>query len=175
MNILTDDDIKFLKDLAIELKTQDREYTAKPVFYQIREKKNVVGIDPDYADKTCILLSEEYILFTDFNEAIEWCEDYLEDLIQKDIDEWWEVKLSKSFLVLHDFLKNIGYEFSTYTGYTEKHTYKNCFLTKRALDKHITENHYHYKQPDYFINHAWRNPELQQLLEIVEKFADVEI
>ena len=44
-NILTKDDIKFLKELAIELKTQDRQYTAKPVFYQIAEQKKIIGID----------------------------------------------------------------------------------------------------------------------------------
>lgn len=37
--ILTEDDIKFLKELGKELKTQERYGTAKPVFIQIRQKK----------------------------------------------------------------------------------------------------------------------------------------
>lgn len=43
---------------------------------------------------------------------------------------------------------------------------ENCFLTEKACKEHIESNHYHYTDPKDYLNHAWRNPEM----ELISKF-----
>jgi hypothetical protein len=73
---------------------------------------------------------------------------------------------------LHRFLDKLDIR-NTYTGYNRGEKFHNCFLTKRACERHIRLNDYHYRQPKPFADTAWRNPEFERLLRIVEKFATV--
>lgn len=168
-NILTQEDIKFLKELAHDLKTQDTDCTATPVFFQIMQRKDIYGIDSDYADDMCIVIGDEYDTFTAFGDAIDFCEEYFSDSCNG--EEWEMVKESNSLEEIHEFLKDIEID-STYTGYQKNHEYENSFLTRRACEMHIKRNHYHYKTPVVYTNHAWRNPEFERLMQIVQKFAD---
>lgn len=62
-----------------------------------------------------------------------------------------------------------------FTGYRDTETFRGFFLTKAALKRHVEANHYHYNHPVSCARAAgWRNPELERLLNIVEKFATVE-
>ena len=49
---------------------------------------------------------------------------------------------------------------------TTEQRYQNTFFTAKACDEHIRLNHYHYKSPVCYLNHAWRNPEM----DLVSKF-----
>ena len=44
---------------------------------------------------------------------------------------------------------------------TTEDRYQNTFFTAKACQEHIDSNDYHYKSPDVFLNHAWRNPEME--------------
>lgn len=167
--ILTQDDIQFLKDLGTELKTQDNRCTAKPLIFQIREEKNIVGMDLDYSDDTVLLIGDEYHEFYEVEDAIEFlldC-DYLEsdDLEDEEFNDLAE---------LYEFLDARDMDYITLTGVSKEDSFKEFFLTAKACDNHIKMNHYHYKKPDSYAKHAWRSPELERLLEIVEKFAEEE-
>lgn len=39
--------------------------------------------------------------------------------------------------------------------------YQNCFFTSKACKQYIAVNGYHYTQPRAYLNHAWRNPEME--------------
>jgi hypothetical protein len=173
-SVLNTEDILFLKSLAKELKTQDRLYTGKPVIYQIREEDYITGIDPQWTDDICLIDTYgDTRIFKSTDEIKEYFNDHYSDEkyeeLLKDINESGDLEVVYEMLEAHD--KAEGW---VLTGYQKQHKYKNFFLTKKALDNHVKQNHYHYEEPDYFINHAWRNPELQRLLEIVEKFEKVE-
>lgn len=89
MEILSEEEIEFLKNLAHELKTQDTRYTTKPVIYQIIDKDGKRG----------------------------------------------------------------------------------AFLTMKSAEKHLKENSHHYdKTAHIYVSYAWKNEELERLLNIVEKF-----
>lgn len=174
-NILTKDDIKFLKELAIELKTQDRDCTAKPVYYQVMETKRITGIDPDYTDKLILLIGDEYEEFTDeqLEEAKEFYIEYWID--EDDTEKIDEVMSASSLEELSEIIEEHNKTDCTLTGYEDETECHNAFLTKKACELHIKQNHYHYKNPRVCVENAWRNPELERLLEIVEKFADVDV
>ena len=60
-------------------------------------------------------------------------------------------------------------------GVTVEVKQKNVFLTQKAIDKHMKDNHYHYSSAAYaYLDHAWRNPELEKLLEAVGAVSGVE-
>ncbi len=44
---------------------------------------------------------------------------------------------------------------------TTEHRYKNTFFTAKSCEAHIKQNHYHYNEPVCYLNHAWRNPEME--------------
>ncbi len=166
-NILTEDDFNFLKELGRELKTQDTLYTAKPIFWQIQQKDIVVGVDYDYSEGSCLIIGDEYEMITDIVEAKNFLIDNY-DISARQLKHINELEEIESFCNKREIQ-------CKYTGYIEKEKYDNAFLTRKSLEKHIELNHYHYKNPVRFCSAAWRNPELQRLLEIVEKFSDVEV
>lgn len=165
--ILTEEDIEFLRDLGNELKTQDTLSTAKPIFWQINEVVKRYCIDPAYADRDCVLIGEDGGTHCDTEDEAKklLVEDYdiaKEDLV--DIDSLEEIE---------DYCDDKGIP-CHYTGYEEYEARSGCFLTLRAVHAHIQRNGYRYAQgrnTGKYCNHAFRNPELEKLLKIVEKFS----
>jgi len=171
--LLTIEDIAFLKKLANELAIQDTACTAKPVYYSILEKKIAVGIDENYAEGMCLGGSEGET-FLEKEEAIEYVIENHFDEEDDDAEKIEELRGCEDLEEIYNFCDDHGIEMH-YTGYNIEETYKEMFLTKAALKEHIRLNHYHYKEPVSFCHHAWRNPELEKLLTIIEKFADAKI
>lgn len=44
---------------------------------------------------------------------------------------------------------------------------KNAFLTEKACKEHIKLNKHHYNEPADYLMHAFRNPELEKLMEFI--------
>ena len=141
----------FIKSLAHELKTQDNRATANPRFYQIREMEKIVGFDLDYTDEREWISSDGIDCFT-FKEALEF-EKYDKP-----------TKTSKQIIKAEEYLKHIGY---SEVGIGYKTTYKNCFLTEKAINSHIEQNYYHYKNPTTYLEYAFRNPELEKVINLI--------
>lgn len=168
--VLTPEDMEFLTSLANELKTQDTAYTAKPVIYQIMARKKDPGMDPAYADGMVLDLGEDGEEF--FDADVAGARAWLLDGFEWTPEALTRLHAASSLEDLADFCEeqDVRYHF---TGYREVETFKGFFLTKRALTRHLESNHYHYEKPvtSYAQAAGWRNPELERLLEIVEKFA----
>ena len=49
----------------------------------------------------------------------------------------------------------------------EGHTYKNAFLTEKACKEHIQANNYHYSKPIDYLSLAFRNPELEKVMQFI--------
>lgn len=155
-NILTKEDLEFLKELAHELKTQDNLCTRKPLVFSIADKRTewipTTDIDGEYG-----------VFLTD-----DW-EFYDEESLQEYIKDKYEVEISE-FLEMLEFLDEKKISYTEARG-IEKIENKGAFLTKKAAQEHFDDNDYHYGEDSYiYCNHGWRNPELEKLLEIIEKF-----
>jgi RNase H-fold protein (predicted Holliday junction resolvase) len=167
---LTLDDIKFLKELAHELKTQDNVGTAKPIFFQIRENQRVYGMAEGYSDDVCLVIGDDGDSFDTVEEAISHLIEYYEleeDEVNNlnDLNTLWEIEEYCQEHEINSFV----------VGYKEEPKYTGVFLTRSAIEQHIKLNHYHYKEPICYADHVWRNPQLEKLLEIVEKFDTYEV
>ncbi|MBP2638805.1 MAG: hypothetical protein H6Q72_4712 [Firmicutes bacterium] len=165
-NILTPEDIEFLRELGRELKTQDNAATATPIYFTIMQEDITTGIDEEYADGMCVCDCEGNIFIEtdDFKKFL--IENYADSFDAEELEdmEIWE---------LFGLAERCGVDDLTYTGYRNIEKHDGVFLTRKALDDHVKANYYHYKKnPVSYAHHAWRNPEMKRLLEIVEKFVE---
>lgn len=167
-SILDNQDIQFLKDLANEIKSQHNRATAMPYFYVIKKTKRVVGMDASYSDDTVFVdtSSGDYSEFKTEEEAIQY------EMKGRGIGRAFAEKVVEE-----------NYEKFGVLEYEEKH---NMFLTYKGLLKHMELNGHNldrgisypshpFKESNTlysYVEHAFRNPEMEQLMKIIMKFAD---
>ncbi len=157
-----------LMELSKEMTSQDMLGTRMPHMFQIKTEKQVaaypgcgyeVWVESDgeelssdseireYISKY-IYENDEDISRLDDDEAEKLAKEKVADMDEWDIKSWLEEK------------EWWGVEVTT------ESKYENTFFTSKACQEHIDANHYHYKNPRVFLNHAWRNPEQ----ELVSRF-----
>lgn len=144
--------------LATEMTTQDPRCTRMPHMYQIRTKKKRY----DWG-----LNGNEVIWIEDGSNEIETKEDMIEYLerrsidIPENFDDIWEDNWD-----LVEFIEDNCPELQK-CSYSWEYEYQNMFLTEKACKEHIERNHYHYHEPVDYLNHAWRNPEMELVSEFL--------
>lgn len=162
-------DIEFLKELQQELKTQENDGNASPVFW-------VIG---DYKWQPCW---EEYaerweIYIPNYADVYEWEEyknDQLKDndyeLSEEILDELKEIEDADTFLEwVQEYIDDRAYLVPA----RKEHIIvpNTMFLTKSDAKKHIELNHYHYTSEVHtYAMTAWRSPTVERLLKVLETF-----
>jgi hypothetical protein len=145
--------------LATEMTTQDPRGTKMPHMFQIRDWKKQY----DWG-----LNGNTHIWVGDYGEEIETLDEFKEYLenngidIPENIEDIWNDHWD-----MEDFLeeKNIVLKQCSYSLVPE---YTNHFLTAKAGEEHLRLNDYHYhKDADVYLNHAWRNPEMEMVSEFL--------
>ena len=182
---LSNEDITFLKELQHELRTQERDCQASPRFWGVAETKREYGIDSDYGYDGCVVRIDFETYYDDDEDGLSKFKEYLIENYEDDYNEEDENKNTSLVKELND-CDDIGemYEFACDKldidgdGITLVY-YRNlenvvsqetgCFLTKRSCKKHIELNHYHYNNPHTYAMTAWRNPEFEKLLNVIDK------
>lgn len=161
IDFLTDEEIRFLQVLAHKLKTQDTSCTRKPVYFNIQESETIFGMDRGYAED-CLLIGDEYDDIYTLEEAVEHLKKYY-GFADSELDELYDLE------DIQEFLDKQGID-NTLTGYRKELRCSGVFLTRDAANEHIEINGHNLKEPFVYCQHAFRNPELEKLLEIIEKF-----
>lgn len=153
---VTDEMYAKLTELATEMTTQDMRCTRMPHMFQIQSSKEVICVEGSGTEiwVDCDgdeLRSKEDIKYFIINNIIDNEDDIqmTAEMKYKELDELDEIE---------GYLIERGYNMINVT--TEKE-YKNTFLTAKACQEHIDKNHYHYSEPSVYLNHAWRNPEME--------------
>lgn len=157
--LIADDDIHFLKELAHELRTQDTRATRKPVVWKVREMELVLGIDPNFTDKACLIWDTESVSFN-IKDAVQYL---TEECELSDLPMFGCLEDIESFCDERDIA-------CVLTGYDYREKLTGEFLTLKALEEHIQRYGYKYQKPQTYCDYAYRNPELERLLRIVEQF-----
>ena len=62
------------------------------------------------------------------------------------------------------YLKKIGFRV---VNYDYENRLENAFLTEKACEEHIRINKHNLRQPQSYLSHAFRNPELEQVLSFI--------
>lgn len=152
---VSDEMYEFLMNLSKEIKEQDNRATAMPYFFQVRETKEV----PAYNGcGTEILYSSEYETeLRDDTDKIEWIKEHSELFVE-------DVGIHTSTYELDDMLESVGFEtFNVDTDYT----YSNAFFTSKACDDHIRINKHNLNYPVNYLNHAYRNVEMEMIFKFL--------
>ncbi len=161
-------DYDFLKDLQHELNTQTNDGNADPVYWVVMESERR-GV-PEGCGDPIIYMGDCGTMTT--KEAVEYIEnDYLSDLDDADKEKWADVdktdmddvvRFMNENLKRHDV--RVVYErleevISRETG---------AFLTKRACKTYIECYGYNHCRPRTYAKTAYRNFELERLLNILK-------
>jgi hypothetical protein len=151
---VTDEMYDFLIELSKEINTQDNRATAMPYFFQIQTNEEVAvpegcGEKAWYNDGSKIQTQDEIdqVLFDYYDPRYT-----MEEI--KVMDEW-----DKFDMLRDQDWREIYFDF--------KHEYQGSFLTAKACQEHIRLNHYHYREPETYLQHAWRNPEMEMLFKFL--------
>lgn len=187
---LSNDDIKFLKELQKELNTEDKVGTATPRYWVIRQPERIYHVDRDAAD---------YYMFVDddYQElTLEELKNYLEDVYD---DNLKSVDIKDGVLTF-EYLNEFSEEIERYTidfnnlplesSYSVDKVlellelevdvvyYKEVdatvdnrmFLTQIDAENHLRANDYHYhEKARTYCMCGWRSPRFERLINILSK------
>lgn len=185
---LSNDDVKFLKELQKEINTEDNGGTANPRYWVIRQPERIYHLDEDEADYYMFLdeydhqelsLEELKVMLEDTDDdnlksvevkdgvlTFEYFDKYLEKIETYDIDfNNLYTDGRDKILELLEFEVEVIY-------YSELDTtVDNCmFLTQIDAENHLRANDYHYhKEARTYCMHGWRNPRFERLIKILSK------
>ena len=155
-----------LISLATEMTTQDPRGTKMPHMFQIRDWKKQY----DWR-----LNGDTHIWVGDYGEEIETLDEFKEYLenngfgIPENIEDIWNDHWD-----MEDWVESNNIELKQ-CSYSLVPEYTNHFLTAKAGEEHLRLNDYHYhKDADVYLNHAWRNPEMEILSEFLCGLVDKE-
>lgn len=175
--VLNKEDLQFLQSLGKELKEQNTYATRKPVVFRLFKRKIQLHMDPQSYDE-CVLLGNtkytaEMIAFED-HEGVKGMVETLKTILE--MEYHFKAEEIADCHTLKD-IEDLCIENNLYfclTGYKEIDEYENYFLTQRGVNDYIEKNN-HKLDPmtTFYVAHA-QSPELERLLEIVEKFADTQ-
>ena len=185
---LSNNDIKFLKELQKELNTEDKVGTASPRYWVIRQPERIYHVDEDEAD---------YVEFFDernrYELTLEDLKEKLEDLGDDNLKsvkvkdgvltfEYFEGWLEEVEEYMVDYNNSYRYgitkilellEFDVSVVYCKEIdvTVDNCmFLTQIDAENHLRANDYHYhEKARTYCMCGWRNPRFERLINILSK------
>jgi len=168
---VTDEMYNSLMELSKEMITQDPLSTRMPHMFQIETTEEVaayVGCDGDE-----VWVNEDGDELRSEEEIREFIQQYIHENDESIIHLQDESARSQSRQKVEEmddwdlssFLENLRDNWRMVEVTTMK-KYANTFFTSKACKEHIKLNDYHYKKPRCYLNHAWRNPEM----ELVSKF-----
>lgn len=179
-NILNIEEIKFLKELAHKRKTQEKDGCADPVYWMIQDEKNIFSDDGEYS----VFFDDDgngelYNTYNEFDrDNLEEFKSYILENFDLDTDDREALKEVDDNDSLEAFISMYDIDINR-RSFTREHFITDMtgpFLTKESCKEHLKDNYYHYsKNARTYGMVGWRNPEFQKLMEIVEKFDNIEI
>ena len=150
---VTDKVYEALAEISRNMNAQDNRCTAYPILFQIQTNEQKAAPEgcgePGWYSDGTVLETEEEITDAIF--------DYKDEELTKDAIR------SLSELARDEMMEEAGWEKGYYIY---EHKYQNAFFTEKACEEHIRLNHYHYAEPKSYVDHAFRNPEM----EIIQNF-----
>jgi hypothetical protein len=170
---VTDEMYNALIELAKEMTTQDNLCTAMPYLFQVKTKEEVAAY-PDCEGDVIWVDSDEGRLVND-DEIKDFIIRYLADNkesidphCEKDDDE-----LVREATLLYNAMDDVDIdvflerkEFRK-IEVTTMNKYQNAFFTAKGCKEHIRLNNYHYNEPTCYLNHAFRNPEMDLIFKFL--------
>lgn len=170
-----EDDIQFLKDLQHKLINQETDYQASPRFWMIKDYRTVpANEDYDFSHIAYFHSDGDYTEFENVDDLKEYLNDHYSDDEYSGLKDLLENK-NTSFEELWEYVgenMNDDENFREVPVKEESFLVPNTmFLTKESAKNHLKVNHYHYsKKAHTYAMTAWRSPQVERLMNILENF-----
>lgn len=171
MVILNDNDNSFLLNLSKKLREQETLGTAKPVLYKI---KDVEYIQCSIYDADWVEIRSDLGTSTFTTHQLEDIKRYVSESCPfSSTDELQKISECNSIEEIVDLVEDNEHDVDTddfyIIGFQKQNVYYGSFLTSEAAHIHLKSNSHHYTdEATVYCEHVWRNPELEQLLNIIE-------
>lgn len=165
--MLTENELKLAKELAIRLKTQDNRGTALPIAFLLQDVEERRTFDQG-----------DFVLFNDDNGEI-WRGDSEDDIIKQILEirkEDIEDPYDSDEAAFDKEEARIEEEIRDEVGgncYEMEHEFvtKRIFLTEEAANNHLKLNNHHYSdKARIYVDHFWRDPEMELVYKILTSF-----
>ncbi|WP_297522964.1 hypothetical protein [uncultured Clostridium sp.] len=179
------EDIKFLKELQNEMRTQVTDYQASPRYWTIMQEEKEYWVDDSidgifiYSndDAECLFEGEECS-----KEFKAWLGEFVKERTYQRVcfddvctDLSFEVEEKEYYIdgavELESFLNEFC-DCSVSVGYyrkVDKVMPNTFFLTKRECEHHLRMNKHHYNETAHtYAMTAWRSPQVARLYEVLE-------
>lgn len=162
---LTAEELKQAKELANEIKNQDPDGkkwgTRPPLMFLLQDVEE--RFDPVNGGDFKLYMSDDGEVYR--GEAEEIFNDIIKDSDSDDFSSEKEFEKYKD-----ELLSDIESEsYGMINVYVTKYT----FLTEKAAKRHLEQNKHHYSdKARIYVDHAWRNPEMELVHKIILGFAD---
>jgi len=147
-----------LVTLATEMTEQDPRGTRMPHLFQVRTDERVYdwSMNGDYAcwiyDTECYdyhTKEDMYAIITEYCEGYDIPAPHIDDFDGYDMESWLEDKGFKQ------------------CSWSINHKYENAFFTAKGCQEHIKANKHNLANPLDYLNHAFRNPEMDLVTEFL--------
>lgn len=172
-NTLTNADIWLMVRLRHEMKRQNNDGTAQPVYWQIMQKQEIDASD-NCADGFKIVYVDGDVFEMDtVSELIEYIDEELEDMNQEsdyadmleELSMLGEHDLDEAYSIIreHDYMNSENFDV---VAYRKEDVIKNgpIFLLKEEARQHIKLNKHHYNDTVHTWGaHAWRSGSFELL------------
>ena len=75
---------------------------------------------------------------------------------------------------MQGFISSARFENHNYrkVNVTTIHEYENAFFTEKAAREHIRINGHNLNEPRTYVNHAYRNPEMELIIKFLRSLTD---
>lgn len=163
------DDIRFLKELQEELKTQENDCQASPKFWTIGDYHMVACADGCGDGYEAVIPNQEY--YGDADELLRKIEkNELDEMSEEAKEEFSDIGCDAS---AEDWLRKYYSDDTELVPVREEHFIhpNTMFLTKQEAKDHLKSNYYHYSSKAHtYAMTAWRAPKVERLLKLLETF-----
>ena len=147
-----------LMELSKEINNQNHLHTAMPYLFQVETEIQVAAYE---GCGETIWVNEEGETLSSDEEIVKYVSDWIydngSDTIVEDMD-------MDDFT---DFMQEIIDESWRTVNVSVEKVYKNAFFTSKGCKEHIASNEHHYNNPRAFLNHAFRNPEMELVYKLL--------
>ena len=164
---ISKEDYEFLKDLQHELKTQDNDGTAQPLYWGVMDYHDELTWEGDGQPR--ITTDDEPMTL---DEAVEMVNEDIEDYPEEVQEVWKDVDKEDADDVAYFMREVLDWDFSEVYWVEQKGRIANgfgAFLTKRACQEYLKKYGYnHSPKAHTYAMCAFRNFELERLLNILK-------
>ena len=169
---MSEESHKFVKELVEKLEKQDNRMTAKPILYLIMETFKEYCEDGDHSEywKDGGCYNEE--------EMVEDVKEYLNENDFQSVNHVFETEEEVEGISV-EFAKEIALEEMCHEERCYNNAkrfavgYPNVFFTEEAASRFLKENSYHFNEGCDCVIHAWRNPEMVNVIKALYEIAGV--